>query len=141
MLLLEQSLLITVIFHTIFTGYLWTKSGFPHDWWEVEVAIKVTGVGRLGGDGVVRYWLKNRNYSQECNFEWLLWPFYFDWLVAGYLVHRNCWNRGSSIWKCQYLERSWYFLWFIWQWSTSEWKKKGFVELGSAIIIIEHCSS
>ncbi|XP_015768675.1 PREDICTED: protein ERGIC-53-like [Acropora digitifera] len=33
-------------------GYLWTKSGFPHDWWEVEVAIKVTGVGRLGGDGV-----------------------------------------------------------------------------------------
>ncbi|XP_068711687.1 protein ERGIC-53-like [Montipora foliosa] len=33
-------------------GYLWTKSGFPHDWWEVEVSIKVTGVGRLGGDGV-----------------------------------------------------------------------------------------
>ena len=35
-------------------GYVWTKTSFQHEWWEVEVAIKVTGVGRLGGDGVVR---------------------------------------------------------------------------------------
>ena len=35
------------------TGYVWTKNSFPHEWWEVEVAIKVTGIGRLGGDGVV----------------------------------------------------------------------------------------
>ncbi|PFX22367.1 protein ERGIC-53-like [Stylophora pistillata] len=33
-------------------GYAWTKSTFPHEWWEVEVALKVTGRGRLGGDGV-----------------------------------------------------------------------------------------
>lgn len=38
----------------LLSGYAWTKSTFPHDWWEVEVAIKVTGRGRLGGDGVVR---------------------------------------------------------------------------------------
>ena len=44
----------TEFFCTIFTGYVWTKSSFPHEWWEVEVSIKVTGVGRLGGDGVVR---------------------------------------------------------------------------------------
>jgi len=38
----------------LLSGYAWTKSTFPHDWWEVEIAIKVTGRGRLGGDGVVR---------------------------------------------------------------------------------------
>ena len=41
-------------FFPFWIGYVWTKNSFPHEWWEIEVAIKVTGIGRLGGDGVVR---------------------------------------------------------------------------------------
>lgn len=37
-------------------GYVWTKNSFPHEWWEIEVAIKVTGIGRLGGDGVAMWY-------------------------------------------------------------------------------------
>lgn len=35
-------------------GGMWTKSPVPYDWWEVDIAFRVSGRGRIGADGLVK---------------------------------------------------------------------------------------
>lgn len=34
-------------------GAIWTKQPINFDWWEVDIAFRVTGRGRIGADGLV----------------------------------------------------------------------------------------
>ena len=36
-------------------GAVWTKSATTFEFWEVEVALRVSGRGRIGADGVVSH--------------------------------------------------------------------------------------
>lgn len=38
-----------------FAGSVWTKSKNTNEFWEVEIYFKVTGRGRIGGDGLVSH--------------------------------------------------------------------------------------
>ncbi|OQV14933.1 Protein ERGIC-53 [Hypsibius exemplaris] len=33
-------------------GYMWSKNAVNFDWWEVEMSMRVSGSGRVGGDGL-----------------------------------------------------------------------------------------
>lgn len=34
-------------------GAIWTKRQTEFDWWEIEVAFRISGRGRIGADGLV----------------------------------------------------------------------------------------
>lgn len=34
-------------------GAIWTKRQTDFDWWEIEVAFRISGRGRIGADGLV----------------------------------------------------------------------------------------
>lgn len=36
-------------------GAAWTKAKTEFDWWEIDVVFRVSGRGRIGADGLVRY--------------------------------------------------------------------------------------
>lgn len=41
---------------------MWSKNQFSGSWFEIEVAMKVTGQGRVGADGMVCRAHKNRTH-------------------------------------------------------------------------------
>nr|CAI5824597.1 unnamed protein product [Callosobruchus analis] len=46
-------------------GAIWTKTPINFDWWEVDIAFRVTGRGRIGADGLVSMFYHCTFYS--CN--------------------------------------------------------------------------
>jgi len=46
-------------------GAIWTKQPVSFDWWEVEIAFRVSGRGRVGADGLVRNILCHSYFSEQ----------------------------------------------------------------------------
>nr|CAH7766481.1 unnamed protein product [Callosobruchus chinensis] len=41
-------------------GAIWTKEPLNFDWWEVDIAFRVTGRGRIGADGLAFWYTQNK---------------------------------------------------------------------------------
>ncbi|XP_048251141.1 protein ERGIC-53-like [Haliotis rufescens] len=46
-------------------GYVWTKNPFEYENWEIEVAVRVSGRGRIGADGMAIWYTKNKGVEGD----------------------------------------------------------------------------
>lgn len=53
-------------------GAIWTKRQTTFDWWEIEIAFRISGRGRIGADGLVINEL-NAHFRQFNGIIWICW--------------------------------------------------------------------